>query len=270
MKRLALPCAAAVCACSLLRGVADFREPSVSFKDVSLSDVSLGGATVNLTLTVDNPNAQGISLAETDYKLSVAGKQLVAGKPSGGLQIPAGGRSDVVLPAKIRFADLGDSIAAVLQQEQLPYRAEGHLGVSTPLGVLPLGFSKEGTLPLPRIPEVKLEPPRISELSLTQATLHLPLTLANPNSFPLPLGSVVGDLSIDGSGVGRIAAPDLGRIEPRGTRTVAVPVTVRFAQALAAARALREGRAHVALDGHLSSGGASVPVHVERDVDFTR
>jgi len=30
MKRLALPCAAAVCACSLLRGVADFREPSVS------------------------------------------------------------------------------------------------------------------------------------------------------------------------------------------------------------------------------------------------
>ena len=49
-----------------------------------------------------------------------------------------------------------------------------------------------------------------------------------------------------------------------------MPVTVRFAQALGAARALREGRAHVALDGQLSSGGASVPVHVERDVDFTR
>jgi len=26
----------------------------------------------------------------------------------------------------------------------------------------------------------------------------------------------------------------------------------------------------VALDGQLSSGGASVPVHVEREVDFTR
>jgi len=270
MKRLALLFAIALCACSLLRGVTDFREPSVSFKDASLSDVSLGGATVNLTLTVHNPNPQGISLAETDYKLSVAGKQLVAGKPAAGLRIAPGGSSDVVLPAQVRFAYVGDSIAAVLRQEQLPYRAEGHIGVSTPIGVLPIAFSKEGTLPLPRIPSVELQPPRIAELSLTQATLDVPLTLLNPNSFPLPLGSVVGDLSIDGTGVGRIAAPDLGRIEARGTRTVAVPVTVRFAQALTAARALREGRARVALDGQLSSGGASVPVHVERDVDFTR
>jgi LEA14-like dessication related protein len=270
MKRLALLCAISLCACSLLRGVTDFREPSVSFKDASLSDVSLGGATVNLTLLVHNPNPQGISLAETDYKLSVAGKQLFAGKPAAGLRIPGGGSSEVVLPAEVRFADLGDSIAAVLRQEQLPYRAEGHIGVSTPIGVLPLAFAKEGTLPVPRIPSVQLEPPRIAQLSLTQATLDVPLTLLNPNSFPLPLGSVVGDLSIDGTGVGRIAAPDLGRIEARGTRTVAVPVTVRFAEALAAARALREGRARVALDGQLSSGGASVPLHVERDVDFTR
>jgi hypothetical protein len=34
--------AAALCACAILRGVADFREPSLSFKDASLSDVSLG------------------------------------------------------------------------------------------------------------------------------------------------------------------------------------------------------------------------------------
>jgi LEA14-like dessication related protein len=270
MKRLALLCAAALSACSLLRGVADFREPSVSFKEASLADVSLAGATVNLTLTVHNPNPQGISLAETDYQLSVAGRQLVAGKPAGGLRIAGGSSSDVVLPAQVRFADLGDSIASVLQQDQLPYRAEGHVGVSTPLGVLPLGFSKEGTLPVPRLPTVTLQPPRIAELSLTQATLDVPLTLSNPNPFPLPLGSLVGDLRIEGADVGRIASPELGRVDARNSRTVAVPVTVRFAQALATARALREGRARVVLDGTLSSGGASVPVHVEREVDFTR
>jgi LEA14-like dessication related protein len=270
MKRLALLCAVSLCACSLLRGVTDFREPSLSFKDASLADVSLAGATVNLTLTVHNPNTQGISLAESDYKLSVAGKQLVAGKPTGGLRIAAGGSSDVVLPAQIKFADVGDSIVAVLQKEQLPYRAEGHVGVSTPLGVLPLAFAHEGTFPVPRIPTVDVQPPRIAELSLTQATLHVPLTLANPNAFPLPLGSVVGDLSIDGAAVGRVASADLGHMAARETRTVALPVTIRFAQALTAARALREGRARVALDGQLSSGGASVPLHVERDVDFTR
>jgi Late embryogenesis abundant protein len=131
---------------------------------------------VNLTLTVHNPNPQGISLAEADYKLSVAGKQQVAGKPAAGLRIAGGGSSDVVLPAQI------------------------------------------------------------ADMSFTQAALEVPLTLSNSNPFPLPLGSLVGDLR----------------------------------QALAAARALREGRARVALDRTLSSGGASVPVHVEREVDFTR
>lgn len=270
MKRLALLCATALCACSLLRGVTDFHEPSVSFKDASLSDVSLAGATVNLTLTVHNPNQQGLSLAESDYKLSVAGKQLFAGKPANGIRIAGGGSSDVVLPAQIRFADIGDSVAAVLQQEQLPYRAEGHLGVSTPLGVVPVAFAKDGTLPLPRVPTVTLQAPRIAQLSLTQATLDLPLKLDNPNAFPLPLGTVVADLRIAGADVGRIASPELGNIAARQSRTVALPVTVRFAQALSAARALQEGRAHVALDGQLSSGGASVPVHVEREVDFTR
>jgi len=270
MKRLALLCAAALCACSLVRGVTDFHEPTVSFKDASLSDVSLAGATVNLTLTVHNPNQQGLSLAETDYKLSVAGRQLFAGKPASGIRIAGGGSSDVVLPAQIRFADIGDSVAAVLQQEQLPYRAEGHLGVSTPLGVVPVAFAKDGTLPLPRVPTVTLQAPRIAQLSLTQATLDLPLKLDNPNAFPLPLGTVVADLRIAGADVGRIASPELGNIAGRQSRTVALPVTVRFAQALSAARALQEGRAHVALDGQLSSGGASVPVHVEREVDFTR
>ena len=270
MKRALVLCATAICGCSLLQSVGQSHEPSLSFKDASLSDISLAGATVNLTLTVQNPNPVGISLAESDYKLSLAGKQLVAGKPPAGLRIPAGGSSDVTLPAQVRFADLGESVAAVLQQNEIPYRAEGHIGVSTPLSVVPLGFAKEGSLPLPLIPSVAVQPPRIASLSLTQATLDLPLTLSNPNSFPLPLGSVVGDLSIAGAQVGRVASAELGRIDARQSRTVAVPVTVHFAQAFAAAQALREGKAHVALDGHLSSGGASVPLHVERDVDFTR
>ena len=270
VKRFSLLCAAALCGCALLRGVADFREPSLSIKDASLADVSLAGATLNLTLTVHNPNAQGISLAQTDYKLFVAGKQLVAGNPIGGVQIAGGSSSDVVLPAQIRFADLGDSIAAVLRQERFPYRAEGHIGVSTPLGIVPLGFSKEGTLPVPRLPTVTFQSPRISALSLTQAVLDVPLTFSNPNPFPLPLGSLTGEFRIEGADVGRIASPELGSVNAREARTVAVPVTVRFAEALAAARALREGHARLALDGSLSSGGASVPVHVEREVDFTR
>jgi LEA14-like dessication related protein len=270
MKRALVLSSAVLCGCSLLQTMAQRREPTLSFKDASLSDVTLAGATVNLTFTVENPNPVGISLTQSDYKLSVAGRQLVAGKPPAGLQIPASGSADVTLPAQVRFADLGESVVAVLRQNEVPYRAEGQIGVSTPLGIIPLAFAKEGTLPLPRVPSVTVESPRIASLSLTQATLEVPLTLSNANSFPLPLGSVVGDLSIAGSQVGRIASTSLGRLGAGQSRTVAIPVTVHFAQALGAAQALRDGKARVAVDAQLSSGGASVPVHVERDVDFTR
>jgi len=272
MKRALLMLLVPLCGCSLLRemSASGFQKPSLSFKDASLSDVTLGGATVNLTFTVQNPNSQGISLAETDYKLFLEGKQVVAGKPPAGLHIAGGGSSDVTLPAQVRFADLAESVADLLKKDEARYRAEGHIGVDTPLGIVPLPFTAEGTLPLPKLPSVSLESPRIASLSLTQATLEVPLTLANPNVFPLPVGAVAGDLSIEGAQVGRLATTEVGRLDARGSRTVAVPVTVRFADAYAAARALREGKAHVALDAHLSSGGASVPFHVERDVDFTR
>ena len=48
MKRLLVLCAAALSGCALLQNVAQSREPSLSFKNASLSEVSLGGATVNL------------------------------------------------------------------------------------------------------------------------------------------------------------------------------------------------------------------------------
>ena len=57
-------------------------------------------------------------------------------------------------------------------------------------------------------------------------------------------------------------------MDAKGAKTVTLPVTVRFSQAMAAARAIREGRAHVAVDGQLAAEGASVPFHVEHDLDF--
>ena len=219
MKRALALCSAVLCGCSLLQTVAQRREPTLSFTDASLSDVTLAGATVNLTFTVENPNPVGISLAESDYKLSVAGKQLVAGKPPAGLQIPASGSAEVTLPAQVRFADLGESVAAVLRQNEVPYRAEGHIGVSTPLGIIPLAFAKDGTLPLPRIPSVTVQSPRIASLSLTQATLEVPLTLERA---PWSVRSAVGHFGAYREGVGPLVAGLRRTFDPGEAFVVAV------------------------------------------------
>src|SRR5437868_14142647 len=115
MKRALVLCSVAVCGCSLLQTVAQRREPTLSFKDASLSDVTFAGATVNLTFTVENPNPVGISLAESDYKLSVAGKQLVAGKPPAGLHVPASGSAELTLLAQALPGELGEWVAFLLR-----------------------------------------------------------------------------------------------------------------------------------------------------------
>jgi LEA14-like dessication related protein len=262
----------AFCGCSWLRQMAasGFQKPSLSFKDASLSDVTLSGATVNLVFTVTNPNDAALSLAETDYKFSLEGKQVVAGKPPAGIRIPAKGSSDVTLPASVKFADIAGSISNFLRKEQANYRAEGHIGVDTPIGIAALPFEKEGTVPLPKLPDVSLGTPKIGQLSLTSARIDVPLVFANKNPFPLPLGTFSAALRIEGADVGEVGAQPVGRVDAQGAKTVTLPVTVHFSQAMAAARAIREGRAHVAVDGQLAAEGASVPFHVEHDLDFAQ
>jgi LEA14-like dessication related protein len=247
-----------------------FQKPSLAFKDASLSDVTLGGATVNLIFTVTNPNDAALSLAETDYKLSLDGKQVVGGKPAAGIRIPAKGSSDITLPASVKFADLAGSIADFWRKEQANYRAEGHIGVDTPIGIAALPFEKEGVVPLPKLPDISLGTPKIGQLGLTSARIDIPLVFANQNPFALPLGSVSGALRIAGADVGEIGAQPVGRVDAKGAKTVTLPVTIRFSQAMAAARAIQEGRAHVAIDGQLAAEGAALPFHVEHDVEFTQ
>ena len=256
--------------CTLLKEVAasSFQRPTLSLKDVRLADISLAGATLNLVFDVDNPNEQGLSLAETDYLLKVEGKQLVAGKPPDGFQIPGRGHAEVILPASVKFSELGQSIAALLSQKSVAYDASGHVGVSTPIGLVALPFQKQGRFDLPTVPQISVGAPSLSDVSLTSATLRLPLVISNGNAFALPLGAIAGSLNIAGSNVGSVQTQDVGTLAAQGKQTLDLPVKIRFSDAFAAARAIRSGAAHIDLQGELRSGGAAVPFRLQQDVDL--
>jgi LEA14-like dessication related protein len=229
--------------------------------------VSLTGAVLSLDFQVDNPNDQGLSLAETDYTLLVEGKRILTGKPPGGIQIPGKGSALVTLPATVRFADLASSVAAVLRKGAASYRGEGHLGVDTPIGIVALPFSAEGKVELPKVPTVSLGAPTLTGISMYGATLRLPLEVTNANAFALPLAEVTGALRIAGAEVGNVAAKDLGKLDARATRIVSIPLTLRYGAAMDAIRALQSGRTEVALSGALRSGGATIPFEVVQQVD---
>lgn len=247
-----------------------FKKPRLTFHSVQLQDLALSGMTLNVIYTLENPNPLGLSLAEVDYALSIDGKQVVAGKPPKGLEVAPKGRTQLVFPANIKFADVAPVLQTFLTKDYATYRAQGSIGVQTPIGILKFPVSKEDQFEVPKLPQVALNTPRISNLTLTSATVELPLMVTNRNTYALPIQGVGGQVSIAGANVGSLSTGDLGALTGKQTREVRLPITINFLSAAAAAAALRGGNGTVAFSGQVQSGGASLPINFSQNLSFRR
>ena len=277
LRRRALLLTAATClltlaGCAGLNSVlaGAFQRPRLTFKRADLGAVSLSGATLNLVYDVENPNPVGLDLAQVSYALFVEGRQMVAGTPPNGMKLAANGASELVFPANVKFADVVPVLSTFFTKDQAAYRAEGSLGLQTPVGIVSLPLAHEGSFAVPKLPQVTLATPRIKSLGLTSATVELPLTITNRNAFALPINGLTGALRIAGASVGNVATGDLGSFGAGAAREVMLPVTINFLNAASAASALRSGSAEVAFDGKVLSGGAGVPIAFSQHLNFSR
>ena len=270
--RLLVLLAVGASACSWLQmAEGGFKKPDVAYKSASLSDVSLSGATLNVVTRVDNPNPVSLALAEVDYRLSIDGHPVATGKPPDGLEIQANGATDVTLPASFKFTDLGQAVATVLQKGSAGYKAEGTVGVKTPIGLVKVPLSHEGTFTLPAMPGIALGTPRLTSVAIDHATVELPVTLTGKGSLPVPLQALEAAVTIGGARIGEVSARDLGTLEPGASRSVTLPLTVPFSGAVEAAQAmLKGGTVPIALDGQLQSGPAPVPFQLKTTASFHR
>lgn len=248
-----------------------FKKPQLTFKTARLSKASLADATVDLVYQLDNPNPLGLSLASVSYAFFVEGKQVVAGTPAKGLNIAANGKSELVFPANVKFADIVPVVQTFLNKDSAQYKAQGSVGFNTPIGVISFPLEHEGTFEVPKIPQVQFDSPRISNVTLQGATVEFPLTVKNRNTFPLPVASISGALKVAGASVGNLSTGDLGTLEAGSTRQLTLPLKINFLSAAAAASALRSGgNAQVKLDGQLLSGGQNVPLDISQLLNFKR
>lgn len=261
-----------LCGCSLLGKVASaaFERPKLEFKDAKLDHIDFTGADFTLVYLVTNPNSAGLSLAQTDYALQVENHPLLAGKPQGGLQIPGKGIADVAFPAHVAWNDLAPAVEALFAQQSVHYRASGTLGINTPIGVLALPLEHEGTFAPPHLPQLEIQSPKIVSIGLTGARLSLPLKIGNTNSFALPLGGILGSVEIAGERVGRVALPAQGVVEAGKETIVSLPLDISFLSTGAAvASALKSRVAEVKIDGTLTSGISTLPLHLAQTVNLT-
>lgn len=277
MKRLLVTalCLSVLSGCAYLRQFLTtsnaFNEPSFAFRTMVLNDISLGGLNLDTVWDLNNPNPVGISLASVDYALFIDNKQVVAGKPQNGLQIAAQGSTELHFPANIQFADIAAVVEAFLTKDTATWRAEGGLGVQTPIGVLRFPIAKEGQFEVPKLPAIVFGNPRVTSITLMGATVEFPLTVTNKNTYALPIAGVTGGIAVGGSPIGTLSTGNLGAMEGKGTKQIALPLTINLLSAAGAvANAVRGGNAQVTFTAQVQSGGTALPIKVDQLVNFIR
>ncbi|MFO0598350.1 MAG: LEA type 2 family protein [Myxococcaceae bacterium] len=278
MKRLFIVVAALLVlpGCALLEAFlrdasAAFTQPTFTFRDARLTNYSLGGLDLDTVWDLGNPNDIGISLSSIDYALFIDEKQVVSGQPQNGLQIAARGSSELHFPANIKFVDVAQVVETFLTKDKAKWRAEGHLGVQTPIGEVKLPIAKEDFFEVPKIPAIAFANPRVSGLSLSGATIEFPLTVTNKNTYALPIGNVTGTLSIAGSPVGTLSTGNLGSMQGQGAHQVTLPLTISFISAAGAVvNAIRGGTAPVQFSAQVQSGQTSLPIKFDQPLTFGR
>ena len=274
MKRLLATalCLSVLSGCAFLSQFlkAAFQEPSFAFRNIVLQDVSFAGLNLDTVWDLNNPNAVSISLASVDYALFIEGKQVVAGQPQNGLNIAAQASSELHFPAAIKFADVAAVIETFLTKDTASWRAEGALGVQTPIGVIRLPIAKEGQFEVPKLPEIVFGNPRVTNITFSGATVEFPLTVTNKNTYALPI-AVTGNLAIAGGNIGTLSTGSLGAMEGKGAKQVAIPLNINFLNAAGAAvNAVRGGNAQVTFNATVESGGQNVPIKIDQLVNFIR
>ncbi len=275
MKRFPLVAAVSVLVsgCALLSQLLTdaFQQPTFRFKNVALHSASLAGISLDTVWQLDNPNAVGISIATIDYALFIDTKQVVAGTPLKGLQIPANGSTDLTFPAEIKFLDIVPAIEALLTKDTASWRVEGSIGLQTPIGIIAFPIAMEDVFETPKLPAVQFANPRVTNITLQGATVEFPVSVTNRSSFPLALSEVVGTVSIAGTSVGTLSTGTLGQLDAKGTRQVSLPLTINFFSAGSAlVSAINGGNANLKFDAQVQSGGTQVPLKLDQWVNFVR
>jgi len=135
---------------SLLKALtAGIQEPTLEFDSLSVKRVDMSGMDLDVVFKVTNPNGIDLSLADVDFALKLEGEEVASERPTAGLRLP--GKSTVLLPfsTQIRFAQMLAVGRAFLTHGSAKFRADGAVGIQTPVGILRLPFAKEGTVEMP-------------------------------------------------------------------------------------------------------------------------
>lgn len=134
---------AGVAGCATL-GRATFKEPEVTLREVTVTGLGLTGGSLDVVLSVHNPNGYKLDALKMTYRVDVDSIKLGDGALDGRFVVPRNDSSTVRLPVSFTYAGLGQAGRALLSKGIVNYRVRGDFTVNTPLGDFTRPYDRSG------------------------------------------------------------------------------------------------------------------------------
>jgi LEA14-like dessication related protein len=121
------------------------KDPEVKILDLTVSNISAQSISVNVKLNVNNPNPVPLALSQIGYNLKFSGFQVTEGVFDKGIDIPANGANDVVIPLTFKYNTLEGLVSSFLKKT---ITKDYELTGSAKVGFFSIPFSSKGEINL--------------------------------------------------------------------------------------------------------------------------
>jgi LEA14-like dessication related protein len=125
-------------------GLGGFKEPLVHFNDAKIRGLGLSGGSVDVVLSIYNPNGFNLNASQLTYRLLVEDKELGTGRLANAFRVGSNDSTYVTIPVDFTYAGLGAAGRQLLQQGSINYRVIGDFTVDTPLGSFTRPYDQRG------------------------------------------------------------------------------------------------------------------------------
>jgi LEA14-like dessication related protein len=149
MRRLALLMAAsaaiAASGCSML-GHASFKQPVVNLRDVRVRGVGLTGGSLDVLLSVYNPNHYRLDATRLTYRVELAGDSitLASGALDQRFTVQDNDSTVVTIPVSFTYAGVGAAGRSILNTGAVNYHVLGDVTVGSAVGSFTVPYSSSG------------------------------------------------------------------------------------------------------------------------------
>ena len=130
-------------ACATL-GRQAFSPPTVTIEDVRIAGIGLQGGTLDVRLSLYNPNNYRLDASRFSYKVMMDTLTLGSGAVTQRLTVMGRDSTRVTLPVSFSIREVLAAGSTLMTRGTLPYKLIGELTVATPFGEITRPFEQAG------------------------------------------------------------------------------------------------------------------------------